>query len=192
MAGLRERNRARTRTEIRSSALCLFYEQGYVATTMEQVAKAAEVSQSTLFRYFPTKEDLAFRDDFEEIFVAAIRRQPADLSPIRAIRYAIRSGFGESPPKVIAWEERHQKLIMETPELYTGQVRELMAGTRLLTREIAERVGRDADDSAVRNVAGAVLGVMMSAMLAAVESPSRRYLDLVDDGLAHLEAGLPL
>jgi AcrR family transcriptional regulator len=192
MTGLRERNRARTKAEIRQHALRLFHEQGYTATTMAQIAQAADVSESTLFRYFSSKEELALQDDFAEIFVEAFRRQPASLSPIGAVREAIRTGLGSQPPDVIAHEEKHHWLVFSTPELHAGQIRQMLDEARLLTREIAGRAGRSPDDFEVRNLAGAVFGVMMSAMLAAWEDESVSYLDLVDEGLAHLERGLPV
>lgn len=192
MADLRERNRTRTKAEIRRHALRLFQEQGYAATSMAQVAQAAEVSQSTLFRYFPSKEDLALRDSFTDLFIPAFRAQPAGLSPIQAVRAALKGGLGDQPPEVIAQEERHHWMIFATPELHSGQVKQMLAESQVLTREIAERVGRDPGDFAVRNFAGAVFGVMVTAMLAAGADPSLSYLDLVDAGLSHLDDGLPL
>jgi CO/xanthine dehydrogenase Mo-binding subunit len=68
----------------------------------------------------------------------------------------------------------------------------MLSESRMLTNEIAVRIGRDPDDFEVRNFTGAVFGVLMSAMLVAWENPSLNYLQLVDAGLDHLERGLPL
>src|SRR5258708_39627591 len=89
--GLRERKKVKTRAAIKQHALRLFQEQGYAATTVEQIAEAAEVSPSTFFRYFPTKEDVVLQDDFDPLFVEAFKLQPPDLSPIQALRAAIRA-----------------------------------------------------------------------------------------------------
>ena len=91
--GLRERKKARTRAAIREHALRLFREQGYHATTVEQIAEAAEVSPSTFFRYFPTKEDVVLQDDFDILGIAAFEAQPAELSPIAAFRAAADAGL---------------------------------------------------------------------------------------------------
>ena len=80
--GLRERKKARTRAAIRDHALRLFRENGYQRTTVEQIAEAAEVSVSTFFRYFPTKEDVVLQDDMDTRMIEAFERQPAGLSPI--------------------------------------------------------------------------------------------------------------
>ena len=55
MAGLRERNRARTRAEIRAAAFRLITEQGYAATTVDQIAKAADVSTQSVYASFDGK-----------------------------------------------------------------------------------------------------------------------------------------
>src|SRR5215469_8527850 len=89
-AGLRERKKARTRASLREHALRLFREQGYAATTVEQIAAAAEVSPSTFFRYFPTKEDLVLQDDMDTRLIDAFARQPPELGAVAAFRAAIR------------------------------------------------------------------------------------------------------
>src|SRR5215831_2993472 len=91
--GLRERKKAKTRAAIQEHALRLIREQGYQATTVEQIAAAAEVSPSTFFRYFPTKEDVVTYDALDPMFLEALRAQPPDLRPIQAIRAAFHEVF---------------------------------------------------------------------------------------------------
>ena len=62
MAGLRERKKQATRVAIRDAAMRLFDEQGFTATTIDQIATAAEVSRATVLNYFATKEDIVFGD----------------------------------------------------------------------------------------------------------------------------------
>ena len=96
--GLRERKKAKTRAAIRQHALRLFREQGYSATTVEQIAAAAEVSPATFFRYYPTKEDVVLQDDMDVVTLAALEAQPAGLGPIAAMRAATgRCSTGRSP-----------------------------------------------------------------------------------------------
>ncbi|HUJ75276.1 MAG TPA: TetR family transcriptional regulator, partial [bacterium] len=71
--GLRERKKAKTRAVIQQHALRLMKEQGYQATTVEQIAEAAEVSPSTFFRYFPTKEDVVLYDVLDPVLMREFR-----------------------------------------------------------------------------------------------------------------------
>ena len=86
--GLRERKEARTKAAIQQHAMRLFAERGHQATTVEQIAAAAEVSPSTFFRSFPTKEDIPLHDALDPMVLEAFRAQPANLSPIQALRGA--------------------------------------------------------------------------------------------------------
>jgi AcrR family transcriptional regulator len=103
---LRERRRLRTRHAISAAAVELFAREGYDATSVAQVAAAAEVSPRTVFRHFPDKEELLFGDD--ELLLtaglAAIREAPAGrrgrAGPRRRRRRRGRArGAGEADPR---------------------------------------------------------------------------------------------
>src|SRR3954449_1021343 len=91
--GLRERKKRKTRETIRREALRLIQLQGYDATTVEQIADAAEVSPSTFFRYFPTKEDVVLHDELDSRMIESLRAQPPELGPIAALRRTMRAVF---------------------------------------------------------------------------------------------------
>jgi AcrR family transcriptional regulator len=192
VVGLRERNKARTRAEIRRHAMRLFREQGYAATTVDQIVKAAEVSQSTFFRYFPAKEDVVLRDDYDPLIIEAFESQPSELSPIQAIRAAIRTVIGGLSAEDIAQELERHKLILSTPDLRVALLDEFSRSITLFAEMVAKRIGRDPGDFAVRTFAGGLIGVSMSTMLTLSTAPEGQYLELFDTALAHLEAGLPL
>ena len=63
--GLRDRKKQKTRWSIQEHALRLFQEHGYDQTTVDQIAAAAEISPSTFFRYFKTKEDVVVQDEYD-------------------------------------------------------------------------------------------------------------------------------
>jgi AcrR family transcriptional regulator len=190
--GLRERKKARTRAAIQQHALRLFRDQGYAGTTVDQIADAAEVSQSTFFRYFPTKEDVVLYDDYDPLLIAAFHAQPAELSPIEALRDAMHGVIGELPPGELDLERERGRLIFAVPELRARFMDQFAATIGMLAQALATRIGRDPDDFAVRNFAGAVIGIALAGTQAIVEDPEADYLELFDAGLAHLEAGLPL
>jgi AcrR family transcriptional regulator len=189
--GLRERKKARTRAVIRQHALRLFQEQGYAETTVEQIAEAAEVSPSTFFRYFPTKEDVVLQDDFDPIAMERFEAQPPGLSPIAALRAAMRETFDGAPAgQIEQWRELN-KLTTSVPELRARALDEWMRSVGMIAELMAKRLGRDPGDLAVRTLAGAVSGVGISVMITALDDPSADVIALMDEALAMLEAGLP-
>src|SRR6266516_4617760 len=183
--GLRERKKARTRAAIRKHAVRLFKEQGYHATTVEQIAEAAEVSPSTFFRYFPTKEDVVLQDDFDVLALEAFQAQPPGLGPVAALRAAMRAVFAELSADDLEQFRETASLSIAVPEIRARAFDEF-------AQAMAKRAGRGPDDFAVRNLAGAVVGVVMSATLAAAQDPAGDMLEAIDAALAHLDAGLPL
>src|SRR5918995_2877357 len=177
-AGLRERKKARTRAEIQRQALRLFRERGYEATTVARIAEAAEVSESTFFRYFPTKEDVVLWDEFDPLIFEAFKAQPAESDPIRALRNAIRDVMARASAAEGAELRERLELLLSVPPLRATLVDRIGGPMRLLAEAVAERSGRRPDDPAVRALTGAVMGVGLSAIFAAVESPDADIVSL--------------
>lgn len=190
--GLRERKKAKTRASIQEHALRLFREQGYEATSIEEIAEAAEVSPSTVFRYFPTKPDLVIYDDLDERMIEAFRAQPPELNAVQALRASVRSGFGGLAGEEMALQLERERLMRSVPELQSAMLGEFARTVGEIADLVAERSRRPADDDAVLALAGAVIGIAIAAWFAADgDAPAERFLDRVDTGMALLESGFP-
>ena len=190
--GRRERKKARTRAAIQHEALRLFGEKGYDRTTMEEIAEAADVSASTLFRHFSSKEALVLTDEYDPLIIDACRAQPAELGAIEAIRHGLREVFGQVSQEALADIRVRAELAVRVPDLRAAMLDQLAQATRDVTGVVAERAGRASDDFAVATLAGAILGVMLSAELYWVENPQSELFALLDNALAQLEGGLRL
>jgi AcrR family transcriptional regulator len=190
--GLRERKKAKTRASIREHALRLFGEQGYQATTVEQIAAAAEISPATFFRYFPTKEDVVLQDDIDVLTVESFDAQPPDLSPVAAMRAAAAATFAELTPQQLARLRETTELTLSVPELRARAIDEFTRTIDVMTTAVARRTGHAADEFAVRNLVGAIIGVIMASALTAKDDSTADMFQRIDAALAHLEAGLPL
>src|SRR4051794_33597448 len=162
---LRERKKAKTRATIQEHALRLFIQHGYAETTIEQIADAADVSQSTFFRYFPTKEDVVLHDELDPRLIASLRAQPPALPPISAMRAAMHDVYAELTPEQMAREAERQRLVAEVPELRARMLEVYVTGLTLLSDAFAERLGQPADDIAVRTLAGAVIGAVLASIV---------------------------
>lgn len=198
--GLRERKKARTRDSIQAHAIRLFSERGYAGTTVEQIAEAAEVSPSTFFRYFPTKEDCVLYDRLDPVLMAAFLRQPADLSPLRATRAAIREIYEQMPPEESEREGDRHRLIFSVPELRARTIEQTVETMSALADAVSQRVGLDRDDPRVLVFTGATLGALLAGVYGPSDSDATRARSImnddtmkrVDQALSLLEDGLPL
>jgi AcrR family transcriptional regulator len=200
---LRERKKARTRASLREHALRLFREQGYQATTVEQIAAAAEVSPSTFFRYFPAKEDLILEDDMDVRMLAALERQPPELGVLAAVRAATREALASYTDAELALIGETTALTVTVPELRARALDEFARTIHVVGGAVAKRAGRQEDDLAVRTMAGAIIGVIMSVTMPweswrAIGVPDTSHeviktsFKQIDKALALLEGGLPL
>lgn len=94
-ADMRSRKKARTRLAIQDAALDLFAQQGFEATTVEQIAQRADVSCSTFFRYFATKADIILSDHDTQLgeLCAEVRSQPQDIRELEVVRRALQAAW---------------------------------------------------------------------------------------------------
>jgi AcrR family transcriptional regulator len=189
--GLRERKKARTRASIQEQALRLFREQGYDATTVEQIADAAEVSPSTFFRYFPTKEDVVLYDPFDPVLIEAFLAQPPELGPIPALRAAIRDVLGRATTNFMVQQQERSDLLLSVPDLRRRMLEGFVDSLQPFAEALAQRVGRRADDFEVQNFIGALIGVGLVVWVRGAMADNA-YIQELDRAFEHLEAGLPL
>ncbi|MCL2544274.1 MAG: TetR family transcriptional regulator [Nocardioidaceae bacterium] len=164
--GLRERKKIKTRTAIRKATYRLVQKQGYDATTIEQIAEAAEVSPSTVFRYFPTKEDIVVTDEYDPLFEKLLRERPADEPLLESLRYVLRVGIEQSESGEYETPEESRlrnRLMVEVPAVRSRMTESMSVTGQMLCRVVAERTGRDPDDLEVRAYCMGVIGAIMEA-----------------------------
>jgi AcrR family transcriptional regulator len=185
--GLRERKKIKTRQAIRRAAFRLIQENGYAATTVEQIAEAAEVSPSTFFRYFPSKESVLVADDLDPLILEAFDHQPPELTPIQAFRGAYETVMASMPEEQREFENTRQRLMFSIPELKAAVYDEYMRTVTVISEALSRRTGRSPSDFEIRILAGAATGAMMAASDGAPVTP-----DLVYRTLDFIDAGMPL
>lgn len=190
--GLRERKKIQTREAIRSAAWTLIREQGYHATTIEQIADRAEVSPSTVCRYFPVKEDIVLPDTGNPAPAHRPHDRPADdtsADPLhRVLCTALDLGADDDPETA----RMRTRLMAQVPAVRTRMLESMTAAGRTLCGTIAERTGRRRDDLEVRVWAMSLVGGLMETALYWAEHDHGDDLaDLVDRALTTLEQGLP-
>lgn len=190
--GLRERKKLRTRAAIQKQAMRLFLEKGYDETTIEDIAEAVEISPSTFFNYFPSKEEVVFMDDLDQLLLTAIDAEPAQLNPIGAMRHAMRKVLSHLTPEQKALVGQRLRLMSSNSSLRAAFLNQYASQVDQIVAVLAHRTGRPADDFAVRNLAGALLGVMITTFLGAAPESADDVVEEADRAMAHLEAGLPL
>jgi AcrR family transcriptional regulator len=138
--GLRELKKQRTREAIADTAMRLFVERGFDSVTVAEVAEAADVSEKTVFNYFPTKEDLFF-DEVEEkeaALVEAIRSRRPDESILAALRRHQTVDCGRfCSPGFAAFA----RLIEQSPALRAKELEVMARFQRTLTTTLREELG---------------------------------------------------
>jgi AcrR family transcriptional regulator len=159
--GLRERKKRQTREAIAAAALDLFVRQGYAATTIAQIAAAADVSPRTVFGYFASKEELVFPEEAEWYarLEARINGRPAEETAPEALRAWIEEALPE-------WEGREDEMrararvIAGDDGLRAHNARKMERAHELLADAIARDLGRPPDALEPRMAAAATTAIL--------------------------------
>ncbi|MFD7623516.1 TetR/AcrR family transcriptional regulator, partial [Streptomyces sp. NPDC059802] len=190
---LRERKKLRTRIAIRRATYRLISEQGYDATTIEQIAEASEVSPSTVFRYFATKEDIVLAEEYAPVVEAELRNRPAGEPPLESLRFIMT----EALTAFLASEEeelrQRTRLMVEVPAVRARMTETMSDTAKLLAQALADRSGRDPDDLEDRVLVAAALGALREVTLYWGEHGQEGDLiAMIHQALDRLEGGLTL
>ena len=186
----RQRKKAETRDRIRGCALRLFLEQGYDATTVEQIAGAAGVSHMTFFRYFPAKEDVVLSDSYDPMIARLLEQTPPGWSLLKRVRAALLEGLAQVYETDRDTLLAQNKLIAATPALRDRLWADQIATQQLFLRALGDGAGDDHRASLQARVTiAACLAAASTAILAWVENDGTPELpDLIDaafETLAH-------
>lgn len=190
--GLRERKKIKTRTAIRDATYALINEQGYDATTIEQIAERAEVSPSTVFRYFPTKEDIVLTDEYDPILLEELRARPVDEPWLDSVRYVMKKAIGLGMTEEPEVTRLRSHLLVQVPAVRSRMMESMSVTGRMLAQAIADRTGLTPDSLEVRVYTMSLVGGLAEISQYWAENDFQDDLaDLVDRTLDVIEHGLP-
>jgi AcrR family transcriptional regulator len=191
--GLRERKKARTHEAIVDAALDLFERKGYEATTVEDIAAAADVSPRTFFRYFDSKQDvvLAKNHDKSAGIGALVAARPPEESPVQAIRAVFTEQLAAMLGNPGDPAVRELKVVMGTPELRAMALDHFHENMEQLAGAVSLRLGASGDSLAPRLLAG-VIGTALWAIVdhwVAEGADQERLPVLVDEAFTLIGSG---
>lgn len=196
--GLRERKKARTRDTIVAAAVDLFEQKGYDATTVDEIAEAADVSPRTFFRYFDSKVDVIMGakvgpsdDGGREDLGVLLATRPPEEGPVEATRQVLREalvGTLSEDPQLV----RQMRVMLGTPSLQALAREHFNEHHDDMAADFAQRMGVPADDLRAHVVASAVGNTMWTVVSrwVADRTGPETLLQMLDDAFHMLSAGL--
>jgi len=202
--GLRERKKQQTRELIAETARRLFAERGFERVSVAEIARTADVSEKTVFNYFPTKEDLVYwrLESFEQELLDTLRERAVGESILDAFGRFVRRPRGMLGRYDAETQERLAgltRMIASSPSLLAREQQIFAGYTRSLAALIAEETGATAGDVEPWVAANAMMGVHRRLVDFARERIvagarharlAREVLEQAEQALGLLERGL--
>jgi mycofactocin system transcriptional regulator len=183
------RRRVTSRAELEHVAFDLFGRQGFERTTIDDIAAAAGIGRRTFFRYFPSKNDVAWGDFDKELsrMRARLKTVPRRTPLMDAIRVAI-VDFNRIDPDQVPWHRRRMDLILRTPALQAHSTLRYAAWREVIAEFVAERTGQTPDALAPRTIAYTALGVAVAAYEQWLETDDADLGGMLDTAMRELAA----
>lgn len=174
---------------IERAAFELFETQGFDETTMAQIADAVGVGRRTLFRYFPSKNDIPwgqfdeslrhFRDQFTAM---------SDDVPLAEAVHRCVIAFNDFDPAAIPQHRIRMRLILSTPTLQAHSALRYGAWRRVIAEYVAGRTGSEPDDPAPRLIGHVSLALAVSSYETWLDDPATNLTDVLGDSMRNLAA----
>jgi AcrR family transcriptional regulator len=185
--GLRERKKVKVRRSAQREALRLFAEQGYEATTVEEIADAADISTSTFYRYFPTKENVVLDDEYDPIVEQVIGSSDDSQPLVTTVRVAIAALAAAVEVEREAALAR-LKLFASVPALRARQGVEGRKTFDFYLQLFSDRSGRPIDDYQLRVTTAAFVAAQLEAARCWGDADGKESLArLLDDAVTLIE-----
>jgi len=178
-----------TREEIEGVALDLFAERGFEATTVEEIAAAVGVGRRTLFRYFESKNDIAWGDfDWVMDRLRTALEEGDDLPLMEALRIGVVES-NSYPDEQLAGLRIRMTLITRTPALQAHSALRYAEWRGVVAEWAGGRLGTAVDDLVPQAIAGAALGTAMATFGHWVDHPAEDLGERLDFAFSGLAAG---
>lgn len=185
--GTRERRRLRLQDTIRREAFKLFAKQGYEQTTIEQIADAADISYSTFFRHFPSKDAIAFDMRFDGPFIEMLEQEPSNTSLYDALQRAAKEAVATLSAEDLATLREHYALLLRIPALQARAFYGLNDTAGAIGRLIAQRLTKDAEVLGIQTFAWALVGSWVAAFHYWIEHRGSDLGRILSQVIAQLE-----
>jgi AcrR family transcriptional regulator len=191
--GLRERQRRAAIRRIQEAALDLFDERGFENVTIEEIAEAADVSPSSVYRYLGTKEGVVLYDEFDFRLIDAVEAELGSHPPVEAVRRALSSVMAAFFGRDEDLARRKLRYVLEDPHLHAAMTQQVDEFSQLVSHVLARSSNRQADELEIQVIASTLVWALTAAVRRwHVDGYARPLQLLLEEALEVVERGLQL